>query len=293
VTSDNSIAMSTLLPHLPFPPLLSSEKKGWEGFVVNRYCLPPFEVPEHPMTGHRIIVELGRAIKIEGRQNGHLQKERFLRGDVSYVPPGTQCGAHWEEAREMLVILLEPSFVARTAHEVLQKACIETVPQFIRRDPLIEGLGLALGAELESDGSPNRLYAESLANVLAVQLLRRYSASTQPLREAIRALPKYRLRPATEFINDHLERDLTLAEIAAQVEMSPYHFARMFKQSTGLAPHQYVLEQRVERAKTLLADTQLPLVEIAYRLGFTDQSHFIAVFRRLTATTPKAYRKAL
>jgi AraC family transcriptional regulator len=137
------------------------------------------------------------------------------------------------------------------------------------------------------------LYAESLANVLAVQLLRQYSAAAPPLREVIRALPKYRLRRVTEFMNNHLERDLTLAEIAAQVEMSPYHFARMFKQSTGLAPHQYVHERRVVRAKTLLADTQLPLVEIAYCLCFTDQSHFTAVFRRLTATTPKAYRKAL
>jgi AraC family transcriptional regulator len=193
----------------------------------------------------------------------------------------------------MLVILLEPSFVALAAHEVLQKEYIETVPQFRSRDPLVEGIGLALGTELESAGSPNRLYAESLANVLAVHLLRRYSASAQPVRDAIGELPKYRLRRTTEFINDNLDRDMTLAEIAAQVEMSPYHFARMFKQSTGLAPYQYVLEQRIARAKTLLAETQLPLVEIAYRLGFADQSHFTAVFRRLTATTPKAYRKAL
>src|SRR5262245_17219491 len=187
MTRDNSIVMSTLVPHLPFSPLLSSEKHGWEGLVVNRYRLPPFEVPEHLVTRHRIIVELGRPIRVEGKQNGRLQKARFLRGDVSYVPPGTQCGAHWEEARDMLVILLEPAFVARAAQEVLQKEGSETAPQFRRRDPLIEGLGLALGAELESDGSPNRLYAESLANVLAVQLLRRYSAATPPLREAIGA----------------------------------------------------------------------------------------------------------
>src|SRR5262249_11063881 len=159
---------------------------------------------------------LGRPIKVEGTQNGRVQTERLLRGDVSYVPPGTQCGARWQEARDMLVILLEPAFVARAAQEVLQKECIETVPQFRARDPLIEGVGFALGTELESQGSPNRLYTESLAHVLAVHLLRRYSASTRPMREPIRALPKYRLHRATEFINDHLARELTLAEIAAQ-----------------------------------------------------------------------------
>jgi len=285
--------MSNLLPYLPFPPLLSSEEKGWEGFVVSRYRLPPFEVPKHLVTRHRIIVELGHPIRVEGRHNGRLQKGRFLRGDVSYVPPGVQFEARWEEVRETLTIWLEPSFVAHAAREFACKDFIETVAQFRSRDPLVEGIGLALNAELESDGSPNRLYAESLAHVLAVHLLRRYSASTQPVRDAIGELPKYRLRRIIEFISENLDRDMTLAEIAAQVEMSLYHFARMFKQSTGLAPHQYLLEQRVERAKTLLADPKLPLVEIAHRLGFADQSHFTVVFRRLTATTPKAYRKAL
>lgn len=193
----------------------------------------------------------------------------------------------------MLVIWLEPLFVVHAAREFAGKDFIETVAQFRSHDPLVEGIGLALSMELESDGSPTRLYAESLAHVLAAHLLRRYSASEQPVRDAIGELPKYRLRRIIEFINDNLDRDMTLAEIAAQVEMSPYHFARMFKQSTGLAPHQYLLEQRVQRAKTLLADPELPLIEIAYRLGFTDQSHFTAIFRRLTATTPKAYRKAL
>jgi AraC family transcriptional regulator len=106
-------------------------------------------------------------------------------------------------------------------------------------------------------------------------------------------LPKHRLRRATEFINDNLGRDIALAEIAASVEMSPYYFARLFKQSTGLAPHQYLLEQRVERAKVLLTETAIPLAEIAYQLGFASQSHFTSLFRRLTATTPKAYRKSL
>jgi AraC family transcriptional regulator len=115
--------------------------------------------------------------------------------------------------------------------------------------------------------------------------------SAQPIRDAGGELPKIKLRYAIEFINDNLGRNISLAEIAANVEMSPFHFARMFKRSMGLAPHQYVLEQRIDRAKTLLSETALSLTEIAYRLGFASQSHFTAVFRRLTSTTPEAYRK--
>lgn len=285
--------MSKLLPHLPFPPLLSSEEMGWEGFVVRHYRLPPFEVPEHPLVEHRILIQLGCPSKVEASQNGRLLRGRFLKGDLTYTTPGVKFRARWEEEREFLIIRLEPAFVTRAAHEFIREDLIETVPQFKLRDPLVEGIGRALGAELESDSSLGRLYAESLANVLVVHLLRNYSASKQPLRDAIGELPRHKLRRATEFINDDLGRDVTLTEVAACVEMSPYHFARMFKQSTGLAPHQYLLEQRIERAKTLLSETVLPIAEIAYRLGFASQSHFTALFRRFTSTTPKAYRKAL
>src|SRR5262249_33565285 len=160
-----------------------------------------------------------------------------------------------------------------------------TAPRFGFRDPIIEGIGRALLSELGSDNPLNGLYVESLANVLAVHLLRRYSASQSPMRETRNGLSSNSLRRAIETIHDNLSRDISLAEIAANVGMSPYHFARLFKQSTGLAPHQYVLEQRIELAKTLLSEPRLPLAELACRLGFSDQSHFTAVFRRLTGTT--------
>ena len=283
--------MSRLLPHLPFRPILSSEEKEWEGFAIIRHRLPAFEVSERSLTRHRVQIQLGRPIKVEAIQNGRLLKERFHNGDLIYTPPDARYGARWEEEREFIIILLEPSFVERATQGLIAESRIETVPQFRFRDPLIEGIGRALYAELESDSSPDRIYAESLANALALHLIRRYSASGQPIRDAGGELPKHKLRYAVEFINDNLTRNISLAEIAANVEMSPFHFARLFKHSVGLAPHQYVLEQRIDRAKTLLSETALSLAEIAYRLGFASQSHFIVVFRRLTSTIFEAYRK--
>jgi AraC family transcriptional regulator len=106
-------------------------------------------------------------------------------------------------------------------------------------------------------------------------------------------LSKYKLRQAVNYINEHLDQNLTLAEIAAAVRMSPNYFASLFKQSTGLTPHQYVMKCRIEKAKQLLHHQQLTLVEICQEVGFTSQSHFTRVFRQHTKTTPKAYRKAL
>jgi AraC family transcriptional regulator len=106
-------------------------------------------------------------------------------------------------------------------------------------------------------------------------------------------LSKYKLRQAVNYINEHLDQNLTLAQIAAAMRMSPNYFASLFKQSTGLTPHQYVMKCRIEKAKQLLGDQELALVEISQEVGFQSQSHFTRVFRQHTKTTPKAYRDAL
>jgi AraC family transcriptional regulator len=105
-------------------------------------------------------------------------------------------------------------------------------------------------------------------------------------------LPASRLRRVADFIEANLDRDLELAEIAQAIELSPYHFARSFKQTTGLTPIQFLMQRRIERAKQLLAGSELPLAEIALSVGFKNQSHFSTLFRKFTARTPKAWRNA-
>jgi AraC family transcriptional regulator len=149
-------------------------------------------------------------------------------------------------------------------------------------------MGVALLAELKSDGVGSRLYAESIATTLAVHLLRRYSAQPKTIRDYTEGLPKYKLQQAIDYIEQHLDQDLTVAAIATTLAISPYHFSRLFKQSTGLAPHQYVIQCRVERAKQLLLQGKLTIAEIAYRVGFANQSHLNRHFKRVLGVTPKA-----
>ncbi len=104
--------------------------------------------------------------------------------------------------------------------------------------------------------------------------------------------PMWRLG-AIAYINEHLEKNLTITEIAETVGMSPYHFARAFKQSTGIPPHRYLVERRIERAKILLSQTDLSVAQIATRVGFATPSHFTTVFRKHLKTTPNAYRRSL
>jgi AraC family transcriptional regulator len=136
------------------------------------------------------------------------------------------------------------------------------------------------------------LYAKSLATQLALHLLRTYSGRQLRPCPQTGGLAPHQLRRVLEYIHAHLDQPLVLADLAALVQLSPPHFLRMFKHATGLAPHQYVLTQRIERATGLLRTSMLAIGEIAFHLGFQTQSHFTMHFRRLTGLTPTAYRQA-
>src|SRR5438045_8615192 len=150
---------------------------------------------------------------------------------------------------------------------------------------------LAVDDELTTGGAGGRLASESLANVLAVHLLRQVSAPCRLARGRDGALPRGRLRAVVEYVEEHLDGGPSLAEMAAVAGLNPYHFARQFKQATGLPPHQFVILRRVERAKHLLrAGTDPSLAEVAARAGFYDQIQFSHHFKRLVGVTPGQFR---
>lgn len=280
--------------HLPLQPLLSSQKTGWEGILVERHCQLPCEIPEHSVPGHIISFHLsGQAELKKVTADGRFRRDILTSGNVCINPAEFPISGRILEESRSIFIRLNPSFVACAAHSFISEERIEIIPQFALRDPLIQGIGLALCKELELDGGSDRLYAESLINTMAIHLLRHYSTRSHTIKDFPVGLPKQKLQRAVEYINDNLERNITLEEVAASAELSSFHFARLFKQSIGLAPHQYITECRIKRAKQLLANEELSYAEIAYQLGFATQSHFIKVFRKYAGVTPKAYRKAL
>jgi AraC family transcriptional regulator len=149
----------------------------------------------------------------------------------------------------------------------------------------------AVDAELANGGTGGSLAAESLANVLAVQLIRQVLAPSRTERGRVGALQRARLRAVVEYVEEHLHAGPNLDEMAAAARLSIYHFARQFKVATGLPPHKYVIMRRVERAKELLqTKTHLSLAEVAAHAGFSDQSHLSHHFKRLVGVTPGRYQ---
>lgn len=135
-----------------------------------------------------------------------------------------------------------------------------------------------------------QLYVKSLTQILAIHLLRHYSTLTQSIASPNSSFSRIQLQQAIDYIHTYLNRDLSLAELASVVNISPTYFAILFKQEMGISPHQYVIQQRVERAKVMLMKTDLAIADIALKVGFSSQSHLTQQFKRFTGMTPKQVR---
>lgn len=282
----------SILKFSPRLPILSSQKAFWNGIQIGHYRQPAaYETPQHSFPQHLISIHLNASIIKEQVLDGHLRSEHFADGDICITPANTPVAVRFNNPCEFALLHLEHTFITRTLSELSAVNSLEIVPQFKLRDPLIHQVGVALKAQLQIDGLGSRLYAESAATFLAVHLLQHYSAQKHTIQEYTGGLPKYKLRQTIDYINEHLAEDLSLAVIARQIDMSQYHFARLFKQSTGLAPHQYVIQCRIERAKQLLLQSKLSIAEVASLVGFTDQSHFTRYFKRLVGVKPTTVRK--
>lgn len=275
---------------LPKDPILSSSNTGWNGIHLEYHRQPEHETPDYCFPHHTLSIGLKYQAK-EFKVNDKLHTD-FVVGNIGICPAQQSLKTQAYGEAEFILLMLEPGNFARSAYETVDIDQIEILQQVQGHDPLIYQMVLALKTELEL-GIGSCLYAESIATALSVHLLQRYMARKPTFQDYMGGLPKYKLREAIAYINDNLDQSLHLAEIAAVVQMSPHYFASLFKQSTGIAPHQYVTKCRIEKAKRLLAKQELTIIEICQQVGFQSQSHFTKVFRQQTKATPKAYRDKL
>lgn len=209
---------------------------------------------------------------------------------VSVVPPGMPHAlADRPEARTLVLA------IARTVFVKAALASLECAEPSLREphaaeDALLRHIGDALEADVRRQRPFEPRYLESVAAVLAMHVARHYATTVAARATVASGLAPHKLQRVREFIAQHLGDTITVEQLAQVAHLSPFHFARMFKQSTGQSPHLHVLAQRIMRAKQLLADTETALVEVAADVGFRTQGHFTGVFHRYTGCTPRAFR---
>jgi AraC family transcriptional regulator len=269
----------------------SSRGKGWQGLDVAEIIHPLDDFALPALSRHILVINLSPPATIQERlagRQGHLGT-----GNLVILPAGAETTWHVEREGEVrhLHVYLAPTLIQAIATSAdIDPDTVEFARTLGIFDPQIETIALSLLAELHSEGLGGRLYVESLANLLGIHLLRQHSSAKQPSLPRAVGLDRTTLRRVSTYIEEHLAEDLALSEIAAVASLSPYHFARLFKASTGASPHQYVIGRRIERAKLLLSTTHWSLAAIAHAVGFAHESHLALHFKRLTGLLPSSYR---
>jgi AraC family transcriptional regulator len=233
--------------------------------------------------------ENGALSAVYRTDDGGERKAYVCAPMVAVIPPGVDCALQSRQPADTLVMRIASEFFdARVSAGSTCASTDRLTPRYAALDPLIRSLARELQDELEHARSPENTYLNAIAEVVAVHLARHYAGPAPTHVDT--GLAEHKLRMVQTFLRENISKTLHVDELAAVVHMSPFHFARMFKQATGLTPHLYVVMQRVEIAKAMLRTSDDPLIDVAARAGFRTQGHFTGVFHRYTGVTPRVFR---
>jgi len=282
------------IPEIFTQQLYSSEQR-WEGINAHVYQFRPPREPLHVQKDcDGVCLHLHGVVDLHQQTGARVKRGISYPGGICIEPKELSSTYFWQGTPAVVLYLyLAPSLIEQVVAEMGRNdpTHVEMVKQFNIHDPLIEQIGLSLVGELESGGVAGRVYAESLATALVLHLLRLSSTASLLPASSQRNLTQRQISIVRDAIYDRLDQDIPLKELAASIGMSVSHFCRLFKQSTGLAPHQYVIACRVERAKSLLLNEERTIAQVAHAVGFADQSHLNRHFKHLLGIPPGVLRK--
>jgi len=234
--------------------------------------------------GNVLMFNLSPVQGLRQTREGRSFTSDVLHGEMTLMPAGVPSQWSWNSACDRLDVAISLDIFADGGK-------LEVVDRFLFRDPELEVICRSIYREVSRNGAAERLYVESLLMKMAVVLLGRHStaaASEKVLSSG--GLTRIQAKRLIDYIESNLSQELTLRKLASLLNLSVHHFARMFKQTIGLAPYHYVLERRVERAKALLRAGKASLVEISLSTGFDSQSHLSSTFRRIVGATPTEFQ---
>lgn len=268
--------------------LLTSAGRAWNGLSADFIHIPRGRVHVPGGEMHRLGMHFGPPVNADCQCGGRRMRRVQKPGDIDIIPAGVD--GSWEDDADCRILRLSfsRSLLDRVAADLGRHGDrVELMPQLQLRDTRLEAIGWAIKADLEADTPSDPLYIDLLANALAVRLIE--TATGGPQRPEGRSEPKLsarQLRVLTEFIETHLDKRLHLADLAAVAGLSATRLKTLFRNSTGLPVHQYVIRRRVEHARALMTTTMMPASEIAVAAGFAHQSHMASTMRRLLGETP-------
>jgi len=266
-------------PLITTSPLLSSSGMSTGIRLAPTEAAGPGELPEGYARAPLVYVCLDRLVS-EACYAGKWTTRRFEPGDITITPAGMPVAYRWYGPNRGILVEFDLDAFPTP---------LEIKPSFAGKDPLITHMTLALRDELQAGNPGGRIYSDMLGAALKAHFVRKHGVyvGQAPARSD---LPRKHLTAVLDYISANLHEPISLMDLAEVADVGVFHFAHVFKRRVGMPPHQYVLRKRVERAMSLMRNPEASIVDIALLCGFSSQSHLATAFRRITGTTPGAYR---
>lgn len=271
---------------------VQSPDDGWDGMSVRGYRYRGSDVEVPPMRDYMVVAYRRGSTGMRRRIDGEWISESLGPGDVSLLTRAAESHWVWPNDIEVVHVYLTQDEVAETCRQMYERDVhdVQLRDEVRANDPAIHRAAMLIAHEAAQGGAGSRLLVDSLACQLSVHILRRHAEVMFREPPGHDGLSSRQERLVRDYVSEHLGERIGLDDLAGSVSLSRFHFARRFRQSTGSSPHAYVLEQRVLKARTLLARTDVPLNEVAAICGFADQSHLTRVFKSRVGSTPGQYR---
>jgi len=236
---------------------------------------------------HGLEMTLGSGSIEVGLRRAEMTRVTFNAGEMGLYPRHME---RWIRAADQGRLVLEISREALMAASDGMNEEVELRPMCRLVDARVSSLVEAVNAERTAGFPSGKLFLDSVEQALAAILVDGYAVRRPSVARHRGGLAPARLRRVTEFVHAKIEEELTLNEMAECAGLSTSHFLEMFRKSTGESPHQFVLRQRVERAKEMLREAEMRVLDVAVACGFKTQQHFARVFRRICGASPTEYR---
>lgn len=282
-----------LVPLLASARSQSSAEQPWKGVLLESHLIQPSEIPQHEHPDLVLHLQVTGSDDFEWWSAGKNAIEHTRPGSMILIPPGTSDRLKWRGPSERLIVSVGQSDLAELANDLGVKRAPEFKTNWSLHNPATQQLVTEMGREIRGGFPLGTLYADLLAIGLQTQLLECLAVDplkTPPLKGGI-SLP--RLKHAMEYMNANLANNVRLEFIANELSLSASHFAHEFRNTTGQTPYQYLLDQRIARAKDLLRKTRLPVQYISASVGFSSPVNFVRTFRQRVGRTPEAWRRSV
>ncbi len=282
--------------HMPLfgdRPILDSLRSPWHGLILEKHHHKGCEIPVHDHDTLCLHLQTGGQVNLEWFCSGKTGILPSVPGSMMLLPAGTRDSVIWHGSTQRIVAGIEPTLLKHAAEEMGIRGLCDFKLRWAFRDERLELLLVEMNQEMRSGWAMGALYGDLIGMALSVALIRRYGELSNQIPQMKGGLSRSNLNRVLAYIEENLNRELRLEELAQLNSLSRYHFARSFRDSLGETPYQYILRKRIQRAKSLLVMPRTTVAEVARKTGFSDASQFTRMFRKATGVTPLVWRKGV